>query len=263
LRSWKANQYWSRYRGILQLKRELLKNKLDGADHLISQLLQSNAAETDPDLAFETNILHIDYLIRRTNFSGALAKIEHLASTMKEEGDDINLRVKLLTMKAFLQSKSGRPERGLSVAIRAACIAWRARLIPALWGAMGAVANILTALSEFQASSQILVSIIPRALECENCALNAQLYSFLVDSYIGMAGQAAAGSSMRMKNLTMGLGYIDRAFGEYSSIEDICGQREMMAKKAMIMYVVGDKMLANDYSSAFLDLQRQDLIAQG
>ncbi|KAH8686054.1 anaphase-promoting complex subunit 5-domain-containing protein [Tricladium varicosporioides] len=257
LRSWKANQYWLKYRGILRLKWDLHKNNLDGAEHLLTQLLQSSGVDTDPDLSFEINNLHIDYLMRRTDYGKALVKIEKLASDMKEEGDDINLRVKLLTMKAMLQQKSGRPQKGFSVAVRAASIAWRARLIPALWISMGVIANILNSLSEFQAASQILVAVIPRALECENCSTNAQLYSFLVDSHMGLAGQAEAGSLKRKENLTKCLEYIDRSFSEYSAIEDIKGQCEMMAKKATIMKILGDKVLANDYASAYLDLKRE------
>lgn len=256
LRSWKANQYWLKYRGILRLKRDLHRNNLDGADQLLSQLLQCNDSDTDAELTFEIKTLQIDILIRRADFSSSLGKLEQMAASMKEQSDDVNLRVKLLTMKALLQAKCGRPQKGFSVAVRAASIAWRARIIPALWAAMGAIANILTSLSEFNASSQILISIIPRALECENCSLNAQLYSFLVDAYMGMAGQDPASSSKRIENLTHSLDFIDRAFHEYSAIEDIKGQCEMMAKKATIMRIVGDKVLANDYASAYLDLKR-------
>lgn len=262
LRSWKANQYWLKYRAILRLKRDLHKNNLAGAEHLLSQLQQCNGADTDPDLAFEINVLQIDYYIRRTDYSNALAKIEAMASKMKENGDDINLRVKLLVMKALLQDKAGRPQKGFSVAVRAASIAWRARLIPALWTAMGAVANILTSLGEFHAASQILISIIPRVLECENCFVNAQLYSFLVDAHMGLAGLADAGSSKRTEQLTQCLEFIDRAFNEYSAVEDIKGQCEMMAKKATIMRVLGDKVQANDYASAYLALKKEAATAE-
>ncbi|CAG8958854.1 hypothetical protein HYFRA_00011807 [Hymenoscyphus fraxineus] len=257
LRSWKANQYWLEYRGILRLKSDLHRNNLDGAEQLLSQLLQFNGSESDPDLGFEINSLHIDYLIRRTDFSNALAKVEQMALAMKEAGDDINLRVKLLCVKASLHANSGRPEKGFSVAIRAASIAWRTRLIPALWAAMGAIANILNSLTEYRAARSILVAIIPRALECENCTLNAQLYSFLVDSHMGMAGKAEGASLVRKHNLTMALEYLDRAFNEYSAVTDIRGQSEIMAKKATIMRVVGEKVLANDYASAYLDLKTE------
>ncbi|KUJ07377.1 uncharacterized protein LY89DRAFT_660658 [Mollisia scopiformis] len=262
LRSWKANQYWLRYRGVIRLKRDLRRDNLDGANQLLSQLLQFTGTDMDSDLAFEINILHIEYLTRRTDYGAALAKIEQMASVMKQDGDDLNLQVKLLTMKALLQDKCGRPQKGFSVAVRAASIAWRARLVPALWVAMGFIANILTSLFEFQASAQILIAIIPQALEYENCSLNAQLYSFLADACMGMAGQAGVGSTKRKENLTKCLEYIDRAFSEYSSIEDIKGQCEMMAKKATIMKVVGEKILANDYAGAYMDLKKEAALAQ-
>lgn len=262
LRSWKANQYWLRYRGLIRLKIDLRRNNLDGAHRLLSQLLQFTGTDIDSDLAFEVNILHVEYLVRRTDYTAALVKIEHLATNMKEEEEDLNLQVKLLTMKAWLHGKCGRPQKGLSIAVRAVSIAWRARLIPALWAAMGSVANILTSLWEFQASEQILVALLPRALEYENCALSAQLYSFLVDAYMGIAGQAVARSIKRKENLTKCLEFIDRAFNEYSSIEDVRGQCEMMAKKATIMKVVGEYVLANDYAGAYMDLKKEAALAQ-
>ncbi|KAL3420178.1 anaphase-promoting complex protein [Phlyctema vagabunda] len=263
LRSWKANQYWLKYRGILRLKRELRHDSLDEAAHILSQLMQSNDSDTDPELSFEINILNIDYLSRRTDFGGALAKVEELAALMKIEGDDINLRVKLLIMKALLQEKCGRPQMGFSVAIRAASIAWRARLMPALWGAMGAIANVLTSLHEFRAASQILVAVIPRALEYESCVFNAQLYSSLANAFMGLAGQETSSSSRRTEHLTTTLEYIDRAFNEHSAVEDVKGQCEMMAKKATIMQLVGESVLANDVASVYLGLRRGTELAVG
>lgn len=257
LRAWKSNQYWLRYQGILRLKRDLHHNNLDGADQLLAQLLQGGGPDSDPELSFEIDFLHIDYLIRRNDFNSALVKIEELSSSMKETLDDVNLLVKLLTMKALLQDKVGRPQKGFSIAVRAATIAMRARLMPALWVASGVIANILTSLGEFHAASQILTSVIPRALESENCAMSAQLYSFLVDAYMGIAGIADAGSLKRTQNLTKCLEFIDRAFSEYSAIEDINGQSQMMAKKATVMRILGDNVQANDYASAYLDLKRE------
>jgi anaphase-promoting complex subunit 5 len=253
LRSLQANQYWLMFRGILRLKRDLHRNNLEGADQLLEQLLQCRGG--DPDLTFEINRLHIEAMMRRGDYHNALVKIDKLISELKGEGEDIFFHVKLLITKALLFDKCGRPQKGFSIAVRAAAIAWRARLLSVLWQAMGAIANILTSLEEFEASSRILVSVLPRALECDNCALNAQLFSFRVDAYMGMAGQAERESLKRTENLTKALDSIDRAFAEYSNIEDINGQCEMMAKKAVIMNLVGDVVLANNYAAAYVDLK--------
>lgn len=255
LRSLRANQYWLVFRGILRLKRELHRNNLDTADQLIAELLQSR--DHDPDLAFELETLHIDAMMRRRNYGDALANIESLSTELRDNGDDLLYRVQLLIMKALIFDRCGRPQKGFSVAVRAASIAWRARFLPVLWHAMAAIANILTSLREFDAASRILVSVIPRALECDDCALAAQLFSSLVDAHMGMAGQAQPDSMTRTEHFTSALDYIDRAFAEFSSIEDVGKQCEMMAKKAVVMQLMGDPVLANDYAAAYLDIRKE------
>lgn len=255
LRPLKANQYWLIFRGILQLKRDIHKNDLDNADQLLGQLLQCR--DCDSNIAFELNRLHIEAMISRGDYPNALTKIETLAAELREDGEDIHIRIRLLVMKALLFDKCGRPQKGFSIATRAAAIAWRTRNLSTLWEAMGAIANILTSLEEFEASSQVLASVIPRAIECEDCALSAQLYSFLVNAHMGMAGQAERESLKRKENLTKALAFIDRAFAEYSSIDDVKGRCEMMAKKATIMRLIGDTVMANDYAAAYLAIKRE------
>lgn len=283
LKTLKANQYYLRFRGILKLKRDLHHNNLDGADQLLSQLLQGKSG--DPDLRFELNILHVNALMRRQDHNAALEKVEQLFKEVKEAEEDVYYRVKLLIMKAQLYDRCGRTQKGFSVAVRAASTAWKARLMPALWQAMGAIANILISLDEFEAAKQILSSVIPRALECEDCAINAQLYSFLVDAEMGMAGKyqqsikaAVAASRLRspdkrssakgkgaehsckgkqMEHFTRALEFIERAFTEFSSLEDIEGQCEMMAKKGVVLRLLGEEALAADCAMKYLDLRRK------
>lgn len=78
---------------------------------------------------------------------------------------------------------------------------------------------------------------------------------------MGIAGLAEAGSLKRTQNLTKCLEFIDRAFSEYSAIEEIVGQSQMMAKKATVMKILGDNVQANDYASAYLDLKRDATLA--
>ena len=255
LRSLKASQYYQRFRGVLMLKRDLHHNHLDGANYLLSQLSQYQSG--DQDLNFEIQTLHIDYLMRRKNFPNALAMIEKIATNLKEDDEDLYYRTRVLILKASLYSKCGSPQKGFSIAVRAANLAWRARLLPALWHAMGMLANILTSLSSFSAAISLLTAVIPRVLEVSDSLISAQLYSFLVDAYIGLAGEAAVGSIKRMEFFTQAIEFIDRSFAEWSHLEDVEGQCEMMAKKATIMQLVGEKALANDYAAKYLDLKRE------
>ncbi|RYP77817.1 hypothetical protein DL771_000914 [Monosporascus sp. 5C6A] len=257
LRAWKPNQYWHKFRGIIKLRRDLHRNDLDGAELLLSQLLQSKNEDLEPDLAFVVDSLHIECLVRRGNLERGLAKVENLILELRDENKDIALRVRLLLLKAELLDKCGRPQKGFTIAVRAANVAWRARLIPYLWPAMGAIANILSSLGEFEPAIQLLNAILPRSLECENSAMIARLYSHLADANMGMAGKHQATSNKRREFMTKAVGALEKAFDHYSSIEDVNKQCEMIAKKATIMKVAGDNVLANDCAAAYLALRRE------
>ncbi|KAJ2995494.1 hypothetical protein NUW58_g1257 [Xylaria curta] len=256
LRAWKPSQYWHKFRGIIKLRRDLHHNNLDGAELLLSQLLQSKSEDLEPDLAFVIDTLHVECLVRRANFEEAFTKVEKMVAELREDNKDIALRVRLLLLKAELLDKCGRPQKAFTIVVRAANVAWRARLIPYLWPAIGAIANILSSLGEFEPAIQLLHAVLPRSLECENSAMTAKLYSHLGDANVGMAGKMPPKSNKRREYLMKGVEALEKAFNHYSSVEDVNKQCEMMAKKATIMKVAGDYVLANDYAATYLALRR-------
>lgn len=263
LRSWKPSQYWHKFRGIVKLRRDLHRGDLDGAELLLSQLLQSRTEDLEPDLALVVDTLHAECLARRGAAGEALAHVDRLAADLRDDARDVALRVRLLLLKAELLDRCGKPQRAFTAAVRAANAAWRARLIPYLWPAIGAVANVLNALGEFTGAASLLVAALPRSLECENAAMTARLYSHLADACVGMAGAAGAGGAgpnsqhRRREHLTRALAHVENAFNHYSAVEDVARQCEMLAKKATIMKVAGDHVLANDYAAAYVALRRE------
>ncbi|KAF7548347.1 hypothetical protein G7Z17_g7130 [Cylindrodendrum hubeiense] len=264
LRSWKPSQYWHKYRGVIKLKRDLHHNNLEGAEQLLSQIMQSKMDDLEPDMAFLVDTLHIDCLTRRGDFQAAFAKVDNLMSRLGDEKKDVALRVKLLLLKASLLDRCGRTQRGFTIAMRATSISWRARLIPSLWHSTGAVANILVSLAEFEAASELLTAVIPRSLECDAAGLTAQLYSYLADANMGMAGKHDAKSNKRKEYMTKALAAVQKSFDHYSSVEDINQQCQMMAKKAMIMKLSGDMVLAADYAAAYVELRKSaELLSLG
>lgn len=181
--------------------------------------------------------------------------LEGLATKTSEDEADVHQSIKLLTLKARVYDEAGFPQKGFSVALRAASIAHRAKLLPALWEAVDRICAILNSLKEFSAATGLLESIMPYVLECEDCDLAAHSFSLLADAHAGMAGQVSADSIQRKEQLTKALENIDRSFDEFSRIEDVKGQCEMMAKKATIMHLNGDPVLANDCAAKYLDIK--------
>lgn len=121
----------------------------------------------------------------------------------------------MLISKASLFAKIGHPERGFSVALRAASISFKAGLLPDLWRAVGALGGILNAVGEFGASRRLLDAVLPQALEHGDLALCADLYACQADAWMGLAGledeNTSLGQRQRAVKINKAESYIDRA----------------------------------------------------
>lgn len=264
LRSWKPSQHWHKYRGILRLMRDLHHNNLDGARELLDQLSQSKLDDLQPDLALLIDSLQVDYLTRRGDLQSAFRRVQERMASLGDDKGDMASRLTLLLLKVSLLDRCGRPQRAFSTAVRAASMAWRARLMPNLWEAMGALANMLVSLRDFGPAIDLLTAVIPRALECESSALTAQLFSCLADANMGLAGAMGPGTNKRLEFMMRALAAIDKALDSYASIEDVGRQREMMAKKAATMKVMGDAASAADCAAAYVELhKRAEVLSRG
>lgn len=65
-------------------------------------------------------------------------------------------------MQADLWIKVGKPERGFSVALRAASVSFRARLGFTLWCAVGCLGAILNSLGEYQEAKRLVEGVLPQ-----------------------------------------------------------------------------------------------------
>ncbi|KAL8873489.1 MAG: hypothetical protein Q9198_007015 [Flavoplaca austrocitrina] len=254
LRTLKYQQFWTTNLGILRLRRHLHREELDTGDHVLAQL---RAAPTGvPELQYYISLVEIQLHMRRSDYAHALSLLEKLLSDLEQQEADIFQQLKAMILKAQLFDQAGVPQKGFSVALRVASLAHRARLLPVLWEAVGAIGRVLVSMKEFGATVRLIENVLPQALECEDCDLAAYLFSCLADGYMGMAGQAKGEFLQRKEKLTKALEALERAFEEFARIEDIRGQCEMMAKKATIMHRNGDSVLANDCAARYLDIRK-------
>ena len=115
---------------------------------------------------------------------------------------------------------------------------------------------------------------MPQVLECEDAAFNAQCFSVLADSLVGLAGQkgrkgneamgkvsgAVASAevgieSKREELLHRGLEFIDRASVEFARVGDVAGRKVMLAKKARIMDFLGDRSVRDNTVKLYGELK--------
>jgi anaphase-promoting complex subunit 5 len=255
MRVLKYRQYWTFSAGMLKLRKALNHDDLTAASHYLSQLQGQGAP--DVELSFALSLLEIDFHVRQKTNDQALDLLENLAKSSHQENTDIMAQIKLLNIKARILAKSGHPHQGFSITIRAASMAHRARVLPCLWESCLILSNILLHLHDFSATIKILEAIVPRVLECQDCDLAARTYSCLVDAHMGLAGKETNKSAKQKERLNKALEYLDCAFEEYRKVEELRGQLEVLAKKATIMHLCGDFVLADDMASRYLDLKRE------
>ncbi|EKG11569.1 hypothetical protein MPH_11062 [Macrophomina phaseolina MS6] len=250
-RTLKFHQYISNYTALLKAKRALRRGDFMTSTHLLSSLRAFRP--TDPEIQYQLSILEIDSLTRTGAFAAAYERIDELVAELKAEDADIYQRVHLLVLKASLFAKTGIPEKGFSLAMRAASAAHRARLWPALWEALGVVMGVLVELGECRAARRVGDA----ALEAGDEALCAKLYLIQADACIGIAGEehqhhhststpsspptnplplpSTGASASATSKIDEALLFLDKARQCFSDIEDIRGECECMAKRALLV----------------------------
>lgn len=135
------------------------------ATHLLETLKPTNSPSTpplDPELSFLQHDTYINYLISTAQFPLAYQYISALAQSLKEDNADIQQRISVLLMQADLWIKVGKPERGFSVALRAASISFRVRLGFTLWYAVGCLGAILNSLGEYREAKRLVEGVLPQ-----------------------------------------------------------------------------------------------------
>ncbi|KAF9735308.1 anaphase-promoting complex protein [Paraphaeosphaeria minitans] len=249
-RSLKFNQYVYLCTGLVKLRRAIRHKDWTACEALFSYLQPDSS--TDPELTFLLSESRIGYLVARGLYSQAWEAVEELSTTLKEEGADVMQRICLLIAKANICRRLGRPERGFTVALRAASVAFKAHLKTCLFTAVGLLANILIANADYQAATRLLSAIIPQSLENGDVHAAGTLYSHMGDAYMGLAGiedaSTAAGLRLRAMRVSRAELYIDRARECFKKAEDVGGECEQLMKKAVIARLRGDEELAEEWA---------------
>ncbi|KIW14149.1 hypothetical protein PV08_06930 [Exophiala spinifera] len=251
----KYQKYLTIYAGTLKAKRFLHREDLTAAEHLLERLRGQGVPEAE--MAFTLALLEIDLLIRQGNLTKALDRVEAAVGKPDQEISDIAIQTQLLNLKARILAESGFPLKGFSLVMRASQIAFRGRLLPALWESIGLLANILNELHEFSAAADLLESILPRVLEFQDCYMAGRSFGLLADANMGMAGAEIDQSTKQKEFIGKAVENVDHSYQQFRRVEDLKGQLEMLKKKATIMHWRGDLVLANDMATQYLELAKQ------
>jgi hypothetical protein len=115
---------------------------------------------SDPDLSHQISLLEITLLMHPSgpDLPSAYRRITSLLATTS----DLAQTLHLLTLKAGVFAAAGKPEKGFSIAVRAASRAERAGLGPVLLEALAALAEILNKVGEFGPAREVVEAALPQ-----------------------------------------------------------------------------------------------------
>jgi anaphase-promoting complex subunit 5 len=153
------NAYIHAHTSLLHLKHLLRQQDLTAAEHVLHALQASAPAE--PDLQYQIEMMDIQYHIARKNLSTAADKIEDLIAAKGGEGDVVR-QIGLLLVKAEVFAKGGHAGKGFTIVMRAAALAWKCRVLPLMWEAMGSLARILSFFGEDAHASKLMDAVLPQ-----------------------------------------------------------------------------------------------------
>ncbi|KAF3930182.1 hypothetical protein ABW20_dc0100928 [Dactylellina cionopaga] len=254
LRTLKYYQYWASYGGLIRLKRELFRVDFAAAEYNLQQLLA--ASSTEKECLVEIQLCKVQLHMRRNNFSEALDLLNTLAEDLLRDKGDIASRLRVMLTKAQVLAKCGRAVKGLSLTLRAAAIAWRAKILPVLYLATAVLANILIQLHEFAVAFTLLDSVMPQITECEDAELSGICLNTLADAQVGMAGKVTDDKKKMAENLGRALEMIDKCFVEYGRLGDRVVQAELMNKKARVHNILENMELRNEAAATCIQLKK-------
>ncbi|CAK7222237.1 APC5 protein [Sporothrix curviconia] len=214
----------------------------------------------DPDLAAQAALLHVNALARRADeenggggggsLVAARDALDHFDASYDKGVGDLHVLVQVALARADLYARAGRGMRAVTLLLHTvqACLRRRYHLL--LWETVGAVARLLVVEGEFRPARTLLNLVLPRALETGHVEMVAQLYLYLVDACMGLAGKEAAASkstatATKEKHTRRMRKYMSRAWwylGQAQACSDRAGsgravEQEVTMKRQVILSV--------------------------
>ena len=273
LRVLKYNNYSMYYNGLLKLRRFIHHGDIRAADYILNKL--KGQGPPDLEIGMSLSFLELELYLRSEDLEGALKLLPKLADKAELESNDVSTHVRLMNIKARVWAIAGKPLKGFSVVMKAAQMAYQARVLPCLWESVIILANVLGALREWKAVIDLLGAVMPMVLEGEDCETVARGYVGLADGWMGRAGEIGedvekmdeeerereeegteAQELRRKEYVGKAMGYLDSALQQWKFVEDLQGQLDCLQKRAKIMKWRGDDQLAEAEAAKYLEIKR-------
>lgn len=155
----------------------MFRNNHRAAKLLVRAL--KGAPSPDPTLEWTVALLEIDHHIRLHDFTQALSLTSKYLEALKESPVDfsapVSLRLRLLNAKSRIFIRAGRPQKALTLTVRAATAARKARLFTLLWESIALLMHVLNSVKCQDLAIELGDLFVEQAHESGDEALLAEM----------------------------------------------------------------------------------------
>ncbi|KAI9669138.1 MAG: anaphase promoting complex subunit 5 [Alyxoria varia] len=151
------------------------------------------------------------------------------STTARSSTTDTHQMIRLLTLKCRLLARCGRPQKSLTIALRAVAAAYTSRIMPALWEAVEALADALNGIGEYEASVRCVEGVVEGAAEGGDARVVGAMWMRGADGLVGLAGLKE--DKERWEGLRRALQWLEKGGSAYEAIEDFEGEVDSLRKR--------------------------------
>lgn len=154
---------------------------------------------SEASLMWECSLLEIEFHISVLDYSGAFRRIEDLLiileNSASRSGVPIRIRIRLLNLKARVFIEADRAPKALSLTLKAAVAAYKARLSILMWESIALLAHVMQSLGCHETAIELALMCVEQARDGGSMKVLALLLSALAGSY-----QALYAMSLRSRS---------------------------------------------------------------
>ncbi|KXT10657.1 hypothetical protein AC579_6348 [Pseudocercospora musae] len=250
----KSEQRLKAFTALVDLRYRICQDDGDAAEYYLRQLIPIRSS-TDPEIAYELDLLEVELLLKSQSYEEALTKVGSRLRELTGTEKDIAQRLHFLLLKARIFALAGQAPKGFSIALRATSTAERHLLLPILFEGLTILARVLLELGEFTMVSALCDATLPHAYEARNTGLTARLFVAMGEAAVGHAGHGCAGGSTeQVRSMRKAMGLIERGREMYQRTKDIQGQLDCLLMKSKIASWSEDAASASQADDMYLQL---------
>jgi anaphase-promoting complex subunit 5 len=172
---------------MAQTNADSFRDDIYGSEIILHTL--KSAPSVDPSITWAISLGEVFFLTRSRDFTKAFTLVEQLLASITDTPIDpyapVHVRIRLLNAKARIFITAGRPQKALSIILRAAAAAQKAKAMLILWETIALLMQVLCSMKRFKVAINIGLMYVEQVRATKDKRLLAEMQLCMSRAYAG------------------------------------------------------------------------------